>query len=167
MGKVSWREVQEVHPSEATKVAQTTCQQQKRDTVEETGSKAVKDRRPKVLEWHPEMVLNGAPHSSNASIREFCKGKARYLVDFIGQALLLPKDMEELRNFKKHEIFLSIKRDLAMVRTWLIVQLPYYLVYGFVLHLRLFLLQAHQALYVVEEQVNQAWAQAKEEESRK
>ena len=30
--------------------------------------------------------------------------------------LLLPRDMNELRNLKKHEVFLSLKRDLALVR---------------------------------------------------
>ena len=34
----------------------------------------------------------------------------------VEQTLLLPKDMDELRNLKKHELFLSVKRDLTLVR---------------------------------------------------
>ena len=31
------------------------------------------------------------------------------------QALLLPTDMADLRSMRKHEVFLSLKTDLAMV----------------------------------------------------
>lgn len=31
------------------------------------------------------------------------------------QALLLPRDMADLRSIKRHEVFLSLKRDLALV----------------------------------------------------
>ena len=36
------------------------------------------------------------------------------MADSMGQALL-PWDMTEPRNLKKHEVFLSLKKDLAMV----------------------------------------------------
>ena len=36
------------------------------------------------------------------------------------QSLLLPKDMVNLRSIRKHEVFLGLKRDLAMVRIFLI-----------------------------------------------
>lgn len=35
----------------------------------------------------------------------------------VEQALFLPKDMDELQNLKKYEFFLSVKRDLALVRS--------------------------------------------------
>ena len=31
------------------------------------------------------------------------------------QPLLLPKDMADLKSMRKHEVFLNLKRDLAMV----------------------------------------------------
>ena len=34
------------------------------------------------------------------------------------QTLLLPKDMADLRSMRKHEVFLGLKRDLAMVRAF-------------------------------------------------
>ena len=37
------------------------------------------------------------------------------MADAVEQALLLPEDMADLRSMRKHEVFLSLKRDLAMV----------------------------------------------------
>ena len=62
-------------------------------------------------------MLDGALFSSSSSIREFQQGRAGYVVDSVKQALLLPQDMEELKNLKKHEVFLILKKDLAMVRS--------------------------------------------------
>ena len=51
----------------------------------------------------------------DASIRNFQQGKAGYVADAVEQALLLPEDMADLRSMRKHEVFLSLKRDLALV----------------------------------------------------
>ena len=56
-------------------------------------------------------MLDGAPLPANASIRDFRGRKA----DTVEQALLLLKDMADLRSQRRHEVFLSLKRDLAMV----------------------------------------------------
>ena len=37
------------------------------------------------------------------------------MADAVEQALLLPEDMAELRSMRRHEVFLSLKRYLAMV----------------------------------------------------
>ena len=37
------------------------------------------------------------------------------MANSVEQALLLLRDMAELWNLKKHEMFLSLKRDLALV----------------------------------------------------
>lgn len=37
------------------------------------------------------------------------------MANAIEQALLLPGDMADLRALRKHEVFLSLKRDLALV----------------------------------------------------
>ena len=60
-------------------------------------------------------MLDRSPFPANSSIRDFQKGKAGYVVDAIEQALLLLEDMVDLRTMKKHEVFLSLKRDLEMV----------------------------------------------------
>ncbi|KAK9990323.1 hypothetical protein SO802_025308 [Lithocarpus litseifolius] len=70
---------------------------------------------------------------------DFDSGRAGYIANTVEQVLLLLRDMDELRNLKKHELFLSVKRDLAL---------------------------ATQATHVVEEWVNQAFCEMKEEESK-
>ena len=37
------------------------------------------------------------------------------MVESLEQPLLLPKDMDVLRKLKQHDLFLSLKRDLALV----------------------------------------------------
>ena len=38
-----------------------------------------------------------------------------YVANDVEQTFLLPKDMADLRFMRKHEVFLGLKRDLAMV----------------------------------------------------
>ena len=40
---------------------------------------------------------------------------ARYVADAVEHSLLLPKDMVDLRSIRQYEVFLDLKRDLAMV----------------------------------------------------
>ena len=61
------------------------------------------------------MVLDGSLLPANSSIRDFQNEKAGYVADAVEQSLLLPEDMVDLRTLKKHEVFLSLKKDLAMV----------------------------------------------------
>ena len=61
------------------------------------------------------MELDEAPLLDDASIRDFRQGTAGYVADAVEQSLLLPKDMAELKSMRQHEIFLELKRDLAMV----------------------------------------------------
>ena len=37
------------------------------------------------------------------------------MADAVEQALLLPGDMADLRSMRKHEVFLNLKKDLALV----------------------------------------------------
>ena len=61
------------------------------------------------------LVLDNTPLPVNASIENFQQGKAGYVADAMEQALLLLEDIADLRSLRKHEVFLSLKRDLAMV----------------------------------------------------
>ena len=45
----------------------------------------------------------------------FRGGTVGYVANTVEQTLLLPKDMANLRSMRKHEVFLGLKRDLAMV----------------------------------------------------
>ena len=73
------------------------------------------DHSSKIQAWNPPFMLNGSPLPSNASIKDFQQGRDGYMADAVEQALLLLGDMADLRTMKKHEVFLSLKRDLALV----------------------------------------------------
>ena len=65
--------------------------------------------------WSPRLEVDGAPIPWNASVREFQRGRAGYIAEALEQPLLLPKDMDAYRRFSQNDLFLSLKRDLAMV----------------------------------------------------
>ena len=51
----------------------------------------------------------------DATLRHYRGGHVGLVAEALEQPLLLPKDMEAYRNFNHLELFLSLKRDLAMV----------------------------------------------------
>ena len=59
--------------------------------------------------------MDGAPIPWDASVRVFQKGRAGYIAEALEQPLLLPKDMDAYKRFIQNDLFLSLKRDLAMV----------------------------------------------------
>ena len=64
---------------------------------------------------------------TNASIYDFQHRKAGYAANALEQALLLPGDIANLRSMKKHEVFLTLKRDLALVSAFTIILTNHYL----------------------------------------
>ena len=52
----------------------------------------------------------------NTSLRGFNKGEGTYVADALERSLLLPVDMEDLKNLRREELFLSMKRYFGMVR---------------------------------------------------
>ena len=65
--------------------------------------------------WSPWLEVDEAPIPWGASVREFQKGRVGHIAEALKQPLLLPKDMDGYRRFKQNNLFLSLKRDLAMV----------------------------------------------------
>ncbi|XP_050278232.1 uncharacterized protein LOC126719754 [Quercus robur] len=61
------------------------------------------------------MELDGVAIPYTASVREYNRGRAGYIAEALEQPVLLPRDMEAYRRFSQPELFLSLKRDLAMV----------------------------------------------------
>ena len=53
----------------------------------------------------------------NTSLRDFNKGEGTYVADALERSLLLPVDMEDLKNLRRQELFLSMKKYLGMVRS--------------------------------------------------
>ncbi|KAL0004380.1 hypothetical protein SO802_011941 [Lithocarpus litseifolius] len=80
--------IQPSKDQEPPKGAKVAKGQQRRSSAEDFGAEVAPDRRP--------------------------KGKAGYMANSLEQPLLLPQDMANLRRLKKHEVFLTLKRNLAM-----------------------------------------------------
>ena len=59
--------------------------------------------------------MDGATIPYDASIWNEPRGHANYLAQALQQPLLLPQDMDSIRRTKQPDLFMSLKRDLAMV----------------------------------------------------
>ena len=70
-------------------------------------------RTPRI--WSPKLELDGVPIAWDTSVRNYQGGQAGHIVEALEQPFLLPRDMEAYRRFSQQELFLSLKRDLAMV----------------------------------------------------
>ena len=71
-------------------------------------------RRP-TRTWSPKLKVDDAPIAWDASLRHYRGGHAGHVAEALEQPLLFQKDMEAYRSFTHPELFLSFKRDLAMV----------------------------------------------------
>ena len=71
-------------------------------------------RRPRRT-WAPRIEMEGAPIPYDASIWDAQKGHASYLAQALQQPLLLPRDMKSIQCIRQPDLFMSLKRDLAMV----------------------------------------------------
>ena len=61
-------------------------------------------------------MLHRDPMMDDSSLKDFNKGEGTYVADALERSLLLPADMANLKNLKRQEFFLSMKRYLGMVR---------------------------------------------------
>ena len=59
----------------------------------------------------------------NASPKDFRSGEGAYVTDTLERTLLLPINIYELKNMRRQEAFLSMKRYLGMVRLLILVTL--------------------------------------------
>ena len=65
--------------------------------------------------WAPRLEMDGAAIPYDASIWDAPRGHANYLLQTLQQPFLLPRDMDSIWCIKQLDLFLSLKRDLAMV----------------------------------------------------
>ena len=65
--------------------------------------------------WSPVLEVDGMPVVFNAMLKHYREGHAGLVADALQQPLLLLQDMAAYRSFNHPELFLSLKRDLAMV----------------------------------------------------
>ena len=61
------------------------------------------------------MEVDGAPIAMDATLRHFRRGHAGLMAEALPQPLLLSQDMVAYRSFNHPDLFLSLKRDLAIV----------------------------------------------------
>ena len=61
-------------------------------------------------------MLHGEPLLEDTSIRNLRDGKGGYVANALERALLLPIDMEKLKNMRMQQVALSERRYLGMVR---------------------------------------------------
>ena len=99
---------------------ETKKQKMVQDKVWATSVESIED--PSVVEvrqqhhtWASQLELDEATIPWNSSIREFQIGHSTYIVEALEQPLLLPKDMAALRHMRQPNLFISLKKDLAMV----------------------------------------------------
>ena len=71
-------------------------------------------RRP-TRTWSPVLDVDGMPIPFDATLRPYRWGHVGLVAEALEQPLFLPQDMEAYRAFNHPELFLSLKRDLAMV----------------------------------------------------
>ena len=65
--------------------------------------------------WSPVLEVDGMPIAYDATFRHYREGHVGLVAEALEQPLLLPQDMEAYRIFNHPELFLSLKKDLAMV----------------------------------------------------
>ena len=65
--------------------------------------------------WAPRLEMEGATISYDALIWDVPRGHTNYLAQALQQPLFLPRDMDSIWRTKQLDLFMSLKRDLAMV----------------------------------------------------
>ena len=68
-------------------------------------------------------MLGGEPLTDDTSIRDFNEGIGCHIASVLEETFLLPRDMVELRGFKRNEVFLHTKQFLGMVRYYIFIYL--------------------------------------------
>ena len=107
----------EIGPSKGSKQQRQSQDQRSRrsDSVDNREELLVAQVCRPTRTWSPKLEVDGAPIAWDASLRHYRGGHAGHVAKALELPLLLPKDMEAYRSFSHPELFLSLKRDLAMV----------------------------------------------------
>ena len=75
----------------------------------------VAQARRSLRTWSPVLEVDGMPIAYDATLRHYRGGHTGLMAEALQQPLLLPQDMASYRSFNHLDLFLSLKRDLAMV----------------------------------------------------
>ena len=69
--------------------------------------------------------MEGAPIPWDATLWESQRGHANLLTEALEQPFLLPRDIEGFRHTRQPNLFMSLKRDLALVSKLTILFVKY------------------------------------------
>ena len=94
--------------------AQQAVKQQKVSQASQQGVERGGNQPLEPQAWPLALMLNGEPLRDDASLRDFNRGIGCHVASAMEGALLLPKDMAELRNIRMNEVFLNVKRYLGI-----------------------------------------------------
>ena len=117
------KEVADIGKSHPTREedAQRAAKQQKTRHQVTRGQERSNSQLSEPQAWLPARLpapMHGRePLRDDASIRDFNGGIGCHVASAIEEALLLPKDMAEIKNMRKNELILDNKRYLGMVRS--------------------------------------------------
>ena len=106
-------------PTRVEDVQRAAKQQKTRHQATRSQEKS-DSQHPEPQAWLPIPMHGGEPLRDDASIRDFNGGIGCHVASAIKEALLLPKDMAEIKNMRKNELVLDNKRYLGMVRSYLL-----------------------------------------------
>ena len=112
--------------------AHRAMKQQKTSHAPSRGAKRADSQFPKPQAWLPAPMLGGEPLMDDALIRDFNGGIGCHVAS-LEQTLLLPKDMMELRGFRRSEVFLHTKRLLGMVCTYSLLLFSFFFFFDIIL----------------------------------
>ena len=114
---VEFAEEGELGPSKGNKQVRQTQEHRSRrsHSVDNREEPPVAQVRRSPRTWSPALEVDGAPIAIDATLRHFRGGHAGLMVEALQQPLLLSQDMAAYKSFNHFDLFLSLKRDLAMV----------------------------------------------------
>ena len=95
--------------------AQRAAKQQKVSHTSQRGLERSDTQPPEPQVWLPTPMHGGEPLRDDALLRDFNNGIGCHVASAVEETLLLPRDMAELKNMKKNEVFLNCKIYLGMV----------------------------------------------------
>ena len=95
--------------------AQRAAKQQKVSHASQQGMERADTQPLESQAWLLAPMLDSEPLRDNESLRDFNGGIGCHIASALEETLLLPKDMTELRNIRKNEVFLNCKIYLGMV----------------------------------------------------
>ena len=107
-------ETRRTRPSSEEKAHRPT-KQQRISHAPSRGPERGEVQLPEPQTWLPTPMLGGEPLTDDASIRDYNGGIGCHVASVLEKTLLLPKDMVELRELRRNEVFLQTKRFLGMV----------------------------------------------------